>query len=41
MQQAAAVEGVYHSLVFVPPSENGDAQVICRQDYMITYMQAS
>ena len=41
MHQAAAVGGVCHSLAFVPLSGNGDAEVICRQDYMITYMQAS
>ena len=41
MQQAAAVGGVYHSLAFVLLSGNEDAEATCRQDYMITYMQAS
>ena len=40
MHQASAVEGVCHSLAFIPASGNGDAYVICRQDYMTTYMQA-
>ena len=41
MHQAAAVVEVFHSLAFVSPNGNGDAEVNCRQDYMITYMQAS
>jgi hypothetical protein len=41
MHQAAAVGGLCHSLAFVSPNGNGDAEVTCRQDYRITYMQAS
>ena len=36
MHHPAAVGGVCHSLAFVQPCGNGDAKVICRQDYMIT-----